>query len=98
MLATWLFTVLSEMNSSAAISWLVRPAGDGPDDLHLPIRQPCRRPDAGRPLGRQALEQPHGDRGGDQGVAGVRGAYGLDEQGRAGVLEHEADGPARSAP
>jgi hypothetical protein len=40
-------------------------------------------------------QQPHGDRWRDERVAVVGRAYRLDEQGRAGVLEDEAD---RAAP
>jgi hypothetical protein len=42
---------------------------------------------------REVLEQPQGDRGGDQGVSGAGGPDGFGEQGGAGVLEDESDGP-----
>ena len=100
MLVRWVLTVLSEMNSSAAISWLVRPLAMAADDLGLPFGQ---RRAAGRAAGRRAPASGAAAAaavtdGEIRRVAGVRGPDGLDEQRRAGVLEQEADRARRAAP
>lgn len=72
---------------------------DSPDDLDLPLRKGHDGLRHDRSLDRGEMpEQPEGDLRRDEDVAGVGGPDGLDEQGGAGILEHEADSPACRAP
>ena len=93
-LAMWVFTVLSVMYSSAAISLLVRPRATAArtcSSRSVSGSTGCRGGSPG-PAAANALEQPGGDARGDERVAVRRGVHGLGEQGRAGVLEQEAAG------
>ncbi|MGW4792116.1 hypothetical protein ACWEPC_06850, partial [Nonomuraea sp. NPDC004297] len=73
------------MNSSSAISWLLRPVATAWTIWVSRAVRGCAGLGPGSAVG-EVAQQPWRDRRRDERVAGVRGPYGLDPQAGAGVI------------